>query len=55
MTNLSYNKLSFVNLRLDRNGNLSNAKPCESCQSLLDFIQPHVLYYSDEEGKMVKY
>lgn len=37
-TNIDFKKISLVNIRVDRNGEICNSKPCESCQKLIDFL-----------------
>ena len=52
MTNINFSKTSVVVTRIDKNGKIRNSKPCTSCQSLLNFINPKEIFYSiDSEGE----
>lgn len=53
-TNIDYKKITIVNVRLDRNGNICNSKPCRSCESLIEYIGPRSIYYTNTEGKFEK-
>jgi hypothetical protein len=49
-TNIPYNKLRIVNVRLDKNLKIRNSKCCRSCKSLIDYMKPKSMYYTTEEG-----
>jgi hypothetical protein len=49
-TNIPYNKLTIVNVRLDKNLKIRNSKCCRSCKSLIDYMKPKSMYYTTEEG-----
>lgn len=40
----------FVNVRIDRNGNPSMAKPCNGCQDLLRSVKFKRLYFTNDQG-----
>lgn len=40
----------FVNIRLDRNGNLNNSCPCRGCKSLLESVGYKKVFYSTKNG-----
>lgn len=42
--------LSFVNVRVDKNGQLNNSHPCSGCAKLLTQIGFKRFYYSGEKG-----
>lgn len=54
-TNIPFNKIVIVNVRLDKNRNVKMSRPCNSCSSLCAFIQPKALYYTDDNGVFQKY
>jgi deoxycytidylate deaminase len=37
-TNIPFNKITLINVRIDRNGDVRCSKPCESCEKLIDFL-----------------
>jgi deoxycytidylate deaminase len=41
---------TFVNVRIDKNGNFSMAMPCRGCQSLLKQVGFKKVYYTDCSG-----
>lgn len=45
-TNIDFNKISIVNVRLTRDGKIGNSKCCNSCSSLVKFVQPKNLFYT---------
>lgn len=40
----------IVNVRIDKNGNATMAKPCKGCQDLLRQIKFKKLYYTNADG-----
>lgn len=50
-TTIPFSKLTLINFRIDREGNLAMAKPCKSCESLLRFLEIRKLYYTNNEGE----
>lgn len=47
---LDWNKITIVNIRLGRDLEILNSRPCSSCESLYAFINPRKLVYSTPEG-----
>lgn len=45
-TNIDFNKISIINVRLTRDGKIGNSKCCNSCSSLVNFCQPKNLFYT---------
>ena len=43
----------FVNIRIDKNGNLTISKPCAGCQDLLNQVGYKKVYYSNEKGEFI--
>lgn len=41
----------FINVRIDKNGNVTMAKPCRGCQDMLKQIKYKKLYYTNNTGK----
>lgn len=54
-TNIPFEKITIVNVRLDKNKNVKMSRPCNSCSSLCAFIQPKALYYTNDLGVFEKY
>ena len=44
----------MVVLRVDRNGNLANSKPCCGCQSVIKQFNIGEVWHSDSNGNVVK-
>ena len=44
----------MVVLRVDRNGNLANSKPCCGCQSVIEQFNVGEVWHSDSNGSVVK-
>jgi deoxycytidylate deaminase len=42
---------TFINIRIDKKGNIAMAKPCRGCQDLLNQVGYHKLYYTNTEGE----
>lgn len=55
LTNIRFNKLNIINVRLDKNKIIKNSRPCSSCESLCKWMNPNSLYYSTDEGKFQIY
>jgi hypothetical protein len=47
----SMEDITFINIRLDKMGNLKYAKPCNGCNHLMHQVGYKKIYYSDEFGK----
>lgn len=47
-TNLDFESVELVNVRIDRQGNIGMAKPCISCESLLEWAKPKRVYYTKQ-------
>jgi hypothetical protein len=45
-TNIDFDKISIVNVRLTRDGKIGNSKPCISCSSLYRYLDPKNLFYT---------
>lgn len=41
-------------IRTDEKGNLKNSKPCTHCLETLKLFNVKCIYYSDDEGKIVR-
>lgn len=49
-SNIKFNKLTLINVRLDRNKNLVLSKPCNSCANLFKFLTPKNVFFSNNHG-----
>ncbi len=49
-TNYDFGELTIVNVRLDRNFNVKNSRPCGSCYNLLKYISPRKVFYTLDTG-----
>lgn len=54
-TNIPFNKITIINVRIDRNLQVKMACPCNSCRSLLQYHRPKRLYYTNDSGRFVSY
>ena len=45
----------FVNIRIDKNGNQTIAKPCKGCQDLLRQIGYKKVFYTNEKGEFIEW
>lgn len=54
-SNIAWKKLSFINVRINREGGICMSKPCRYCQSLFNYIMPKEIFYTNQEGKFEKY
>lgn len=52
---IDLNKCIMVNIRVDRNGNIGLSRPCKSCESLLQYIQPKKVYFTNEKSTFELY
>jgi hypothetical protein len=51
----NFKNIVFVNIRLDKMGNLRYAKPCNGCSHLIEKIRYKKFYYSGECGDFIEY
>jgi deoxycytidylate deaminase len=49
------NDITFINVRIDRNGKANNSKPCRGCSSLLKQVGFKKLYYTDSTGSFIEW
>ncbi len=47
-------KLEIVVIRVNKNGELLNSKPCNTCLYYMKLYGVKSVYYSDENGDMIK-
>ena len=52
---LGFDDIIFVNIRLDRNGNIKYAKPCNGCSHLFEQVGFKKVYYSGDCGKFFEF
>jgi deoxycytidylate deaminase len=48
-------KLSLLSIRLNKKGLFRLAKPCEECANLLKKMNINEVYYSTNEGEIIKW
>lgn len=51
LTNIDTKKCTLINIRYDRNNNVALAKPCQSCQSLLQYHEFKQIIWSTNGGR----
>lgn len=51
LTNISAEKCLLINIRVNKQNEIRNSQPCNSCLSLLAFFKMNRIYYSDEKGE----
>lgn len=54
-TNIPFEKISIINVRLDRNLQVRMSRPCNSCFNLVNYLRPKSLYYSTQDGNFERY
>lgn len=54
-TNVSFSKITIINVRIDKNGNVCMARPCVSCKNLIAFMKPKAVYFSNDTGSVERY
>lgn len=52
---LDWKRLSMVNCRIDKNGNIRNSRPCGSCANLIKYLGLINIYYTNNNGDFEKY
>lgn len=55
MTNIAANKCSLVNVRVNNNRQLSLARPCNSCSSLVQYFGFKDVIFTNSAGKFEYY
>ena len=50
-----YHKITIVNLRIDNNNKVANAKPCVNCQRVLKQFNFKHIFYTDEQGQFKEF
>ena len=51
LTNIPAEKCSLINIRVNKQNEIRNAKPCYGCLSLLAFFNISKVYYTNEKGE----
>lgn len=51
LTNIPFNKLTLINIRINNNGDLALAAPCSSCSSLIKYLSPKEVFYTNNFGE----
>lgn len=54
-SSIPFKKCVLINIRLDRNNNIRNSKPCVSCFSLLQHYNFKAVFFSNDMGQFEKY
>lgn len=54
-TNIPFNNITLINLRMNRNHTLCYSAPCVGCRNLLTFIQPRKVFYTNDQGGFEEY
>ncbi len=47
------NGASLLVIRINRNGKLTNARPCKNCMKTINYFKISNVYYSNENGEIV--
>jgi len=47
------NGASLLVIRINRNGKLTNARPCKNCMKTISYFKLSNIYYSNENGEIV--
>jgi len=54
-SNIPFNKLTLVNVRLKVDGTTGDSCPCRSCQSLISHAGFKKVFYTSKNGEFVRY
>lgn len=54
-TNIPFDKIKVVNVRLDKARNVKNSRPCSSCSGLFRFFAPKEVWFSNNFGEFERY
>ncbi len=55
MTNVPFHRCTLVNMRVMRNGKLGLALPCQSCESLISYLNLKTVLFTDHDGNLALY
>lgn len=55
LTNIPFNKLTLINIRINNNGEIALARPCSSCFSLIQWLSPKEVFYSTNLGEFEEF
>lgn len=47
---LEWKRLTLINCRIDRNGNIKNSRCCDSCQNLVKYLGIKNIYHTNDSG-----
>lgn len=50
-----WSKITIVNFRIGRDGEIRNSRPCCSCASLIQYLLPRRVYFTNENGEFEYY
>lgn len=50
-----WRRLSMVNVRIDRNGEIRNSHPCPACRNLIAYINPSSVWFTNNLGEFEQY
>ena len=53
LTNIPAHKCSLINIRINKNNEIRNSKPCNSCAKLISFFSISDVSYTNENGEFV--
>lgn len=48
--NLNWKKLTMVNVRIDKRGNIKNSRCCPACQNLIKYLGIQEVYHTTDAG-----
>jgi hypothetical protein len=54
-TNTPFSKITIINVRLDKNKNIKMSRPCNSCNSLISYLKPKNVFYTNNSGQFEEY
>lgn len=50
-SNLNFSRLTLVNVRINKNGQITMARPCGSCESLIAFLGLKKVFFTNSYGQ----
>ncbi len=54
-TNIPFDKITLINVRLNKSLNPCMSRPCKSCESLIHYVKPREVWFTNELGNFELY
>lgn len=53
--NIPWSKIDIINIRIDKNGKIALSHPCCGCANLINYVTPHSVTFSGNDGLFHEY